>query len=94
MDPCTLAEFLIRFPEFKQADPAFLQAQLDAAWLEIDPNIWRRKTAVGHGYLTAHNCALSPFGNHARLQSNDGITTYFGHYQRIMFQVACGYAVL
>jgi len=94
-----LAAFRIQFPEFNNAGDAQVQAFLDAALLEIDADVWLGKADQGHGYLTAHKLALSPFGNAARMviknvaDTPHGQTTFGVHYDNLVRQVSHGFRV-
>lgn len=81
-------DFLIKFPEFKLATLELIQAHLDDALLQIDATVWGDKVELGQGYLAAHTLALSPFGQQARIQNKDGVTTYWKNYRRLLMQVA------
>jgi Protein of unknown function (DUF4054) len=86
--------FFRRFPEFAATDLSLITATLDDAALQIDVNVWGNLAGTGHGYLTAHMLALSPFGQAARLVAKDGTTTYQTHYNRLVRMVAPGFRVL
>jgi hypothetical protein len=97
--PLTLEAFLTRFPEFKSADTALVMANLNDAALMIDSGVWGVQAAVGHGFLTAHRLALSPFGQQARLVLSDKKggapkTTYKAHYDELCRIVGSGFRVL
>lgn len=82
-----------------------VQAELDAAALQIDTAIWgayatlptststMTKADDGQRYLAAHKLALSPFGQAARLVAKDGGTTYLTHYKKLQRQVSSGHRV-
>lgn len=99
--PCgmsTVAEFRAHFPEFQNAPETLIQAKLNEATLEVDPDQWGPKTDSGIRYLTAHKLALSPWGTAARLavQTKMGtiVTTYQTHYESLVAQVYKGGLVL
>ena len=98
--PCgmpTVAEFRAHFPEFQNAPEQLIQAKLDEAALEVDPDQWGTKTDSGVRYLTAHKLALSPWGTAARLAVNGPggfVTTYQTHYESLVSQVYKGGLVL
>ena len=85
-----LETFRIFFPEFKGVSDTMAQAYLDAAEIEVDEEVWGTTTPQGHGYLTAHRLALSPYGQGARLAAKDGTTIYYTHFQRLRAAAACG----
>lgn len=89
----TAEKFLTQFPEFKGVELDLVQAHLDAAALEIDVDIWGLKADQGQAYLAAHKMALSPYGQNARLSTDDGRTTYFTHYKALRLQVTSGFRV-
>lgn len=92
--PLKVADFLARFPEFAATDLSLITATLGDAGNQIDNNVWGFLAGVGHGYLTAHMLALSPFGQAARLVAKDGTTTYQTHFNRLVRMVAPGFRVL
>jgi hypothetical protein len=85
----TSVTFIESFPEFAKAPVALLNAKLAEASRQVDQATWGDKAIDGHGYLTAHLLALSPFGNTAKL-TQDSSTTYETHYRRLLGIVACG----
>lgn len=77
---------------------AQVQANLNAASLEIDQSVWGPKADQGQAFLTAHKLALSPFGQNARMVIKDQkgfdlTTTYQVHYKALVRQVSSGYRV-
>lgn len=86
----TATTFRASFPEFTSAQTAYIEAKLAEAARQIDQTLWGDKAIDGHGYLSAHLMALSPFGNTAKLVNADGSTTYDGHYQRLLRIVTSG----
>ena len=97
--PLSSGDFLTRFPEFSKTDTTLVASALSDAAIVIDGAVWGQLAGQGHGYLTAHMLALSPFGQQARLVL-DGkkgaapATTYYSHYDRLMRLVGSGYRVL
>jgi hypothetical protein len=91
----TAEEFIEQFPEFDECGVVFLQAYLDDAEENIDRTVWgESKGDIGQKYLAAHNIALSPFGQQARLVAKGAkTTTYWSHYERMRNQVASGFRV-
>lgn len=88
------AQFIVQFPEFRNADASQVQAMLDAAELEIDREVWGAKGDQGQSYLAAHKLALSPFGNAAQLVAQGTtVTVYSDHYDRLVRQVSSGFRV-
>jgi Protein of unknown function (DUF4054) len=93
--PLALSDFQARFPEFKSTDTTLVSTALNDAALLIDRCVWGVLAGQGHGYLTAHRLALSPFGQQARMVAKDGkSTTYLTHYERLVGIVGSGYRVL
>jgi len=88
-----LDTFKTQFPELRNAGDPLLQAFLDAADLEIDPEIWGTLADQGQAYLAAHKLTLSPWGQAARL-ATDGVTTYETHYVKMQRMVATGFRVI
>jgi hypothetical protein len=82
------ATFKSLWPEFVKIPDDFIQSRLDQAAARINPEIWADKTDMGHGYLTAHLLATSPYGQNARLVSDKGETTYNREYVRLQAEVA------
>lgn len=92
----TMQGFRRRFAEFSKVTDEVIQANLDAALLEIDADIWGAKADQGQMYLAAHLLSLSPYGQGARMAANGKgfvMTTYYAHYRRLMGQVASGFRV-
>jgi Protein of unknown function (DUF4054) len=92
--PLALQDFLARFPEFSRTDTTLLASTLNDAALVIDPSVWGSFAGQGHGYLTAHRLALSPFGQQARMVAKNGTTTYQAHYDRLVGVVGSGFRLL
>ena len=96
--PLSLANFLTRFPEFKQASTELVAATLQDAALMIDCGVWGPKAGQGHGYLTAHRLALSPFGQQARLvvtaRGLPATSTYEVAYKQMVAIVGSGFRSL
>jgi hypothetical protein len=98
-----IADFRVQFPEFRGVSDATVTAYLQAANLEIDQVVWgamgpgglanATKADQGHGYLTAHKLASSPFGQAAKMVAKDGSTTYEANYKKLVRQVASGFRV-
>lgn len=84
-----LAGFRVAFPEFQTAPDYLVNGKLGLAALRIAPDVWGDRTNEGHGLLTAHLLALSPYGQQARLISKDGTTLYGVQYQKILEAVTC-----
>lgn len=90
-----LTDFRTYFPEFTQASDGFVQATLNGAAVEMDPVVWGAQYDQGHGYLTAHKLALSPYGQGAKFigpsdRSGPAGTTYKVHYDRMKRALCCG----
>ncbi len=87
-----LAAWRIQFPEFVACPDPLAQAYLDAALLQLDAEVWGNLLDQGHGYLTAHKLALSPYGQAARLsKKNGGETTYYVHFRELQAGVSGGW---
>lgn len=89
-----LATFKTQYPELRSAGDTLLQAFLDAAALEIDLEIWDTLSDQGQGLLAAHNLTMSPWGQAARMQPKDGVTTYGQKYEKMQSMVAVGYRAI
>lgn len=70
----TPATFKARFPEFLATDDSVVQSVLNEAAARVDGSFGDTDTGVG--YLTAHILSMQPYGQNARLESDDGTTTY------------------
>lgn len=95
------SSFVEAFPEFREAPKTLVDAKLAEARLQVDPVVWRGKTDLGVSYLAAHLVAISPFGQHARLQPasakvtrDEALTTYERHYRALVRSVSSGYRVV
>lgn len=87
-----LTTFRALFPEFGTntagVPDSHVQAHLDAAALEVDPEVWDARVDQGIYYLAAHKICLSPFGHELREKVMDEQgTTYLSEYRRIQYQV-------
>lgn len=89
----TLASFLEGYPEFQNAGSTLVESKLGEAALSINATVWGSKADQGHGLLTAHLLALSPYGQNARLSGPDGSSTWGDHFERLRWQVGCGLRV-
>jgi hypothetical protein len=72
----TLANFRTRYPEFRTASDAFVQAYLDDAAKMVSTYALGDAYDVGHGLACAHLIAISPAGKNARMTNDDGSTQY------------------
>lgn len=73
----TLTQFRTRYPEFRTASDAFVQAYLDdAAATLVSPAALGTAYDTAHGLATAHLIAVSPAGKNARMVNDDGTTQY------------------
>ena len=74
----TLANFRIRYPEFRTAGDTFVQAYLDDAAASLVGQSSQLGAAydTAHGLATAHLIAVSPAGKNARMVNDDGTTQY------------------
>lgn len=75
----TVAQFLVRFPEFdvpgEPVPEPLIEAKLAEAALLVSSAVFGDRYQDALGYQTAHLLSQSPFGQQARLDS-DGRTTY------------------
>ncbi len=71
----SLASFRERFAHAPE-DDVLVQAVLDEAASRTPPRVWRDRTRAAHGYLAAHLLGMDPHGRDARIQNDDGQTTY------------------
>lgn len=71
-----LDAFQIRYPEFRTAGDALVQACLDEATLELDAGQWGTNLDTAQGLKAAHKIATSPGGQMSRLVQKDGSTCY------------------
>lgn len=85
--------FLARFREFEPAPRAMVEESIEEATRNVDSSVWRDKTQDGIRWKTAHLLAISPFGQQARLVSNDGSTTYGKHFEALARSVTPGFRV-
>lgn len=72
----TRAAFLVRCPEFTDADAALVEAKLAEAERRTPSVVWGDLQDDGIACLAAHLLAISPNGQMARLVNKDGSTTY------------------
>ena len=74
----TLASFRARYPHVPQdaATDALVQGVLDEAAARTPVDVWGDYALEGHGSLACHKLGAEPYGRDARLQSDDGQTTY------------------
>lgn len=91
-DPClrlTEEQFNLGYPDFQGRGMLGIVAfHLSMAATLIDPKVWERHTALGHGLLTAHMLCNSPSGKNAKMAAVNGQTTYGKMYdslKRIVF---------
>lgn len=87
----TLAEFLVGFPEFGDADADLVEAKIASAALRVGVTVWGDQYADGVMHLAAHMLAISPYGQQARLAAKDGSSTYLVEYERMRQAVTFGY---
>lgn len=84
-----IVAFRAAFPEFNTAPEYLVLAKLDQAAARLNPDVWGSRLPEGHGMLTAHLLALSPFGVANRLISKDGTTTYGNQFEGLAATVVC-----
>lgn len=88
------AAFVTKHPEFAGVDGGMLQAYLDEGATYVASDDWGDHQAAGHGYITAHLLALSPFGNGTALVHKDGTTVYEKAWARLVRLVASGHRTI
>lgn len=88
-----IEDFLHRFPEFKALTKDYIEVVLDEAREEIDREVWGKHYRAGVLFLAADKIALSPVGEPARLQTDDGVTTYRREFERLRQIVSAGFLV-
>lgn len=81
-DHHTLETFRARFKHAPD-DDVLVQGALDEAAARVVADDWGELTLAGHGYLTAHLLAMDVSGQDARLESDDGQTTYGVLFERL-----------
>lgn len=95
--PHNLATFRVRHPEFSGTPDEYVQATLDAAADEIDEDVWGSKAAEGHGLLSAHKLALSPYGVDMRLGAfgdNKARSVYGDQHEQLSRRVGTAYRLV
>ena len=92
--PASTADFRTKYPEFRGVADETIATYLADSLLELDNCVWGRKLALGQMALTAHNLALTPFGQNARMmikQANGEYTSvYEVAYRRMQREVTSG----
>ena len=87
----TVADFLISFPEFKDADPRLLSATLARAQLYTSNLcIWGTYQQEGTFLYCARFLALSPYGRKMSLANKANETNYDVELKRVKFIVTAG----
>jgi hypothetical protein len=89
----TYAQFIVEFPEFAGSDPAFVQAKMNVATLEVDATIWQDLYDQGVYLTTAQKLARAPSGNSGKLVNKDGTTVYDDDLDRYRTMVTGGIRV-
>lgn len=90
----TVSSFLERFPEFDDVNtdyPTLVQIVIDEAELQVSADVWGDKADLGVLYLTAHLLACSPFGEPARLSTDNTMTIYMKSFSMFKKQVTSGF---
>jgi hypothetical protein len=96
-DPCKLLteeEFREGYPEFRGPLLSIIAFHLAEAAQSIDLSVWRRKTAEGHGLLTADNLCHSPSGKMAKMVPDSGKTSYGIRYAKLVKMVGGAYRAI
>lgn len=87
----SVEDFFKSYPEMKSngalAHIEIVQAKLDEALLEVDPDVFLTKADLYQGLVAARKLALSPFGRNAKMVSQMGTTVYDAEIKRIRLQV-------
>lgn len=86
----TASTFKTAYPEFEALADALVEAKLAEATRRLDARVFGARADDAVGLQAAHLLALSPFGQHARLESDKGDTTYRQELQRMMRASAGG----
>lgn len=83
----TLSEFRDRYPEFRTATNALVQAMLDDASERIDLAVFgETKGQIAIGLMAAHLLANKPYGRSQRLESGDGDDRYMVELDRLTIE--------
>jgi hypothetical protein len=90
----TVTQLKIRFPEFLNAEATLVQSCLNEAALMVDAEVFGLKTDTAITYLAAHLLAVNPLAEMAKLEQDDGQTTYSTVFDRIKRSVAGGARVV
>ena len=89
------AQFRLQFLAFQNLQDDQIQAYLDAAYLEINPDRWGTLIDQGAGYLAAHLMAVEPWAAGMRLvNAADGSTPYLKEYERKLQLVTVGFMAI
>ena len=91
--PLQVAQWMARFPYFRNVNPQLVAAVLAEATLQIDPGTFGIQTQAAIGYLAADILARDPQGGDTRLVAKDGTTEYGKLYDRIREEVVVGVVV-
>jgi len=89
-DFMTTAEFRCSFPEFKSVQDPQISAYLTKARQRVDPTVLGNRLNQAHGLLTADLLAGAPFGQQARMTSEEGMTTYRKQFQQLICETVLG----
>lgn len=80
--------FVAEFPQFAETERPIVEAKLQEATRYVAADIWGDKTDEGIKYRAAHLIECSPFGRGARLNKNNGATTYSDVFDELRLAVA------
>ena len=86
--------FLLRFPAFEGTETTLIDAKLAEATRGVDPEVFGDKTEDAIGYKAAHLLSIDPFGQTARIEAEDGSTTYGKQFMKIARSVTSGFRVI
>lgn len=89
----TLTDFRIRYPEFRTASDAFVNAYLVDAVNLVRGLVLLPVYDTAHGLATAHLIAISPAGKNARMVNDDGTTQYGKTLHEIMLSYVAGVSI-
>ena len=92
-DFMTTAEFRCSFPEFKSVQDPQVTEYLTKARQRVDPGVLGNRLNQAHGLLTAHLLAGAPFGQQARMTSEEGDTTYRMQFKQLISETVFGVVV-
>lgn len=92
----TVSNFLVEYPEFKDAPISLVQAKLQDALILTPCQVWSAGLLRKQGTFLhcARLLALSPFARHMKLVNKDGSTLYDSQLLKLKQTVTSGFRVL